>query len=151
MSYQSIHTKLRYISIHIIWLWSFLFPGAVRTALIFKNETAFYYGNLFILLCCNTLPVVLILVMYIKLIWVLRGEKSRLPDSDTARLSTTSTATEEMEKKITLAVQRIVVVLILCYTPWLVWRAYFYAVIDRRENRTLLDEEVLLIFNAQMP
>ena len=150
MSYQSIHTKLRYISIHIIWLWSFLFPGAVRTALIFKNETAFYHGNLFILLCCKALPVVLILIMYIMLICVLRFKTSKLPDNNTVELSTTSTGANLMEQKLTLAIQRIVLFVIFCYGPFLVWRAYFYVVVDRRENGMMLDEEVILIHNFQM-
>ena len=144
-SYKTIHVKLRYTSIIVIWLWSTLFHVAIRTSLVLKNETIFYYGNLFILLCCNTLPVVLILVMYVMLIWVLRGEKSRLPDPNTVRLSTSSTGTDDMEKKMTLAIQRIVLVLILCYCPWLVWRAYFYVVVD---GRRLIDEEVILILHV---
>ena len=149
MSYKKVHAKLRYTSIFLIWLTSILFHAAIRTALILKNETIFYYGNLLIILCCNTLPVLLIFIMYIMLIWALRGDKSRTPDPNTVRPSTTLVAREDMEKKMTLAIQRIVLVLILCYCPWLVWRAYFYVVVDRRGF--LLDEEVILIFQVQMP
>jgi hypothetical protein len=151
MSYREIHKKLRYTSIIVIWITSVFFHAANRAALILKNEKVFYYGNLLILLFCNTLPVVLILIMYIMLIWVLRRKTSKLSDPNTVKLSSTPAGTEQMENKMTLAVQRMVVVVILCYGPFLVWRGYFYVVVDRRANGTLLDEEVILILHIQIP
>jgi hypothetical protein len=150
-SYQIIHEKLRYNSIIVIWITSVLFHATNRVALILKSENFFYYGNLFVLLFCNILPVVLILIMYIMLIWVLRGKTSKSPETNTVELSTTSPAIEHMEKKMTLAVLRIVLVVILCYGPFLLWRAYFFIVIDRRIAKgTLLDAEVILILHIQI-
>ena len=114
----------------------------LRTRNFFSTEICLLYY--FVTLCgihtrtYPTLPVVLILIMYIMLIWVLRGKKSKAQWQNT------------MDKKLTLAIQRIVLVVILCYGPFLVWRAYFYVVVDRRGNGTLSDEQVKKIILIQI-
>ena len=80
LSYQEIHDKFRYKSIIGIWITSIFVNAAkilcCQLAITFENENYFYYGNLIIAQFSNTLPVVLILIMYIMLIWVLRGKTS---------------------------------------------------------------------------
>ena len=148
-SYREMHVKLRYISIIVIWLSAMLVHTATRIALFLEKETIFYYGNVLILLFCNTLPVVLILIMYIMLMWILRDRTSKLPDTNVVELhsivnghplnneSSISPGTEQTERKMTLAIQRIVLFVILCYGPFLIWRAYYYNVVDRRQMAML--------------
>ena len=158
ISYKQIHTKLRYNSIIVIWLTSMFFHSATKTALLFENKTLFDYGNWFILLSFNILPVVLIIIMYIVLMWILRDKTSKNnPGPNNVELNsnlnsqllnnqpTIATGAEQMERKMTLAIQRIVLFVIFCYGPFLIWRVYYYAVVNKRDDGKVGDREVILI------
>ena len=157
ISYKQIHTKLRYNSIIVIWLTSMFFHSATKTALLFENKTLFDYGNWFILLSFNILPVVLIIIMYIVLMWILRDKTSKNPGPNNVELHsnlnsqllnnqpTIAAGAEQMERKMTLAIQRIVLFVIFCYGPFLIWRVYYYAVVNKRDDGKVGDREVILI------
>ena len=150
-SYREMHVKLRYISIIVIWSTSIFLHAVILTTSAFKNETISYHENLIIFFCFNALPVGYILFMYGLLIWRLRIKRSTAIE-DTVKTSSVTPAAEATENKIITLVKRIIIVLILCYGPFLIWRVYFYTIdfLDTQSNRTLLDEEVINFSTIQL-
>ena len=76
--------------------------------------------------CFGTLPVVGIVVMYIGLLWTVQKKKSRSMTDDGINGCATNLATDSQNAKMTLLVRKVVVMLLVCYLPFLVWRQYFY-------------------------
>ena len=142
MSYTDVHVKMRFISIPIIWTASIFFHIINRVFLFAGTITHFYIANLFILFSFSVLPVISILIMYLILVYTLR--KNKMSATKESYQDTPSTPVDTIQKKMTLVVQRVVLVLIFCYGPFVIWKVYFYFVVNTRDGGKLMIEEVRL-------
>ena len=136
LSYGEIHDKLRRISIIIIWIASITIQLVALIILIFEQGEAYLYYKDVTLHIFHTFPVICIIIMYTLLIWTLEKKKRQIKDS---RISMKQ---ESINKKMTLLVQRVVLVLIICYVPFLAWRQYYYEIVIKRFDPRLQDAEV---------
>ena len=107
----------------------------------FKDRESYYYYKYFALHCLCTFPVICIVIMYAVLIWTLKRKRGHTKE-------TTSWIADSMNKKITLLVQRVVLFLLICYVPYIVWKQYLFGVAGKKVKAgkfNLLDEEVITI------
>ena len=130
-SYRKLHIKMRFISLLLIWTSSFFLHGVIVILAVLNKKTYAYTGNMFVFYCFNALPVLIILILYLLLIWILKNKRPT-PINDTNQIHMQSAATEEIEKRMTTIVKRIIIVVILCYGPFVIWRQYFYVIVDKR-------------------
>ena len=137
LTYAELHGKLRYISIIIIWIISIVIQLIALIILIFEKGNVYLYYKDVTLHSFHTFPVICIIIMYTLLIWTLKKKKREIKDIRR------SMEQDTINKKMTLLVQRVVLVLIICYVPFLGWRQYYYEVVIKRMDPRLFDVEVI--------
>ena len=67
--------------------------------------------------------------MYIVLLCTLKRKNPHSNKDDCIISSTADSVRDAQSDKMTLLVQRVVALLLVCYVPLLIWRQYYYAVI----------------------
>ena len=120
MSYEEMHVKMRYISIAMIWVISILVQIVYTFSFFYGMKDVYPIVAKIGLTCFSTLPVLAIVCMYGFLLWKLK--KKELKDKQNER--TTSKA-EKRNQRMNAIVQRLVLFLLICYVPYLIWKYYF--------------------------
>ena len=133
---KEIHKSLRHKSIILTWVIAF---GVRSLSLIIQtlSSDAFFYYRYFQLHAFHTLPIFLIVVMYIVLIKTLKKRHQNLDMIDFKSRIVADT----MNKKMTIVVKRIVFGLLICYIPFLAWEQY-YLFISKRVPFVIYRSEV---------
>ena len=132
VTYQTFHKKMRYISMTVIWTLSLILHLSKSLTETFDAEIG-RTQHIFIALVFNLLPILSILFMEVILIWKLKEEKRKRIERRTETNDATGNDLKVFENAMTKVVQRIVVVLIVCYGPFISWRIYFLFVsFDRK-------------------
>ena len=126
MKYKEAHVKSRHKSIIVIWLTSVI----VRlTALLSQkyHSTVFFYYRYFLLHIFHTVPIITIVIMYVRLIMILKRRSTTL----TAMTERSQQLSESINRKMAIVVKRIVVSLLICYVPFLSWEQYYMVIAER--------------------
>ena len=132
VTYQTFHKKMRYISMTVIWTLSLILHLSKSLTETFDPKIG-HTQHIFIALVFNLLPILSILFMEVILIWKLKEEKRKRMQRRTETHDATGNDLKVFENAMTKVVQRIVVVLIVCYGPFISWRIYFLFVsFDRK-------------------
>ena len=123
---KQIHKSIRHKSIILIWMMAF---GVRALALVIQKykSDAFYYFRFLLLHGFHTFPLILIIFMYQVFIRTL-NKRSR--SMDMIDIKSRKTA-DSMNKKMAVVVRRIILALLICYTPFLVWEQYYLIISER--------------------
>ena len=123
---KQIHKSIRHKSIILIWMMAF---GVRALALVIQRykSDAFYYFRFLLLHGFHTFPLILIIFMYQVFI---RTLKKRSRSMDMIDIKSRNTA-DSLNKKMAVVVRRIILALIICYTPFLVWEQYYLIISER--------------------
>ena len=73
-----------------------------------------------------TIPISCTVVMYFAMVWIVKRKRKQNTNSISSNISTNFA--ESMDKRMTLMVQRVVICLLVCYIPFIVWRYYQNAI-----------------------
>ena len=135
----------RCLYITIIWLLSVLYSSLPLILLVQENwkDDWFFYIRLFGLNCFGTLPVISIIIMWGLMLNVAR--KKRANDFHISNSSSQLMAYSN-NRSISAMVKWLVIVLIFCYVPYIVWKQYFYIMILRRNSDLIYTEKVRILF-----
>ena len=87
------------------------------------------------------------MAMHIVMIWKLKTKKSNTEKKFGVPFNGDG---ETIEDEIISVVQKLGVILIICYVPFLVWRLYYYQVVDKRIDSKLLVEEVNILLRNKI-
>ena len=145
-SYRQIHKKMKNYSVVFIWVFS-IFIQCINNVLLIYHLEAGQVLHLFIISTFYVLPVIGIMSMHIITISKLKTKKSSAeqkfgivpnPDGKT------------IEDEMIFIVQKLGVILIVCYVPFLVQRLYYYLVVFKRFDGKLLLEEVSLLLRIKV-
>ena len=129
MKYKDLHKKLHHISLVAIWLLSICVCQIPVFADLFQQDELYHISRNIILHGLHTTPIVLIVVMYLRLIWILqRGDTpiGRFPNSS-------STTISNVKCKQLKIMQGVVACLVICYLPYLAWWQYSTIVLADRD------------------
>ena len=128
----------------MIWIISFLLPTVPLIASFLQLREFYMACRLFNLNCFGTLPIIAITSMYCILIWKIKtketekkhiiGGKSLISDR------------ESSEKRMVAVVRRLIIVLLICYVPYLVYKEYAYGIITKRPDHKLYIEVKYMAF-----
>ena len=122
MNFKEIHKKLRYYGITAIWGTSI----GIRLLNILTYDTEFYnYYNYYLVIhLFHSIPVLYIIFMQLKMIFVLRTKrKEKKEDAFLSNLGTEDA--DAIKKRTTHMLQDIVVFLVISYVPYIVWWQYY--------------------------
>ena len=147
MSYRAVHVKFRKTSIKIIWMTAIsVWLLAVLTQSLMA--TRFYIIYRYIALhVFHTVPVICSALMYAVLVWTFRCKRNTKNDDSFPKKITYEDISSR--RKINL-VERIVIVLLVCYVPYLAWKQYFYMVITERVPFDTNSSEVITSNHLQL-
>ena len=125
LSCQELHTKMRHISIISIWIISILtniLPGIFWHL---KMGPEYQYIGLINTYCFGLIPVVSIVFMYALIYWTIKKKSRAAKDT----LEGTENCPLDLDSmKMTLLVTRVLLVLLVCYTPYVIWKEYYYGI-----------------------
>ena len=144
IKYKEIHIKIRHTSIITIWLMSF----GVRIIAILSQKykpSVFFYYRYFALHIFHTLPVICIIAMYVILMKTLRRRNGHLE----IMVDNSRHLADSMNRRMTIVVQRIVLALLICYVPFLVWEQY-YMIISERNPFIIYTSEVIIYWKLSL-
>ena len=140
LKYQEIQIKLRHIGVIMIWILSI---GRTLSALMTQTfDLCFYlYYRDAIIYLFYTIPIVSVIVMYMTMIYILREKRKQ----ERPRMSQlTNNQVDAVGKKMTLMVQRVVICLLICFIPYLVWCHYFNVIsVERGTDWHITTVEVI--------
>ena len=135
----------RRISITLVWTTSIVFRTIplVFSALKMKNSVVnFFTINLYLF---RVFPVFAIIIMWGLLIWTAKRKQTH----GESYLQTLKYSTEEANsRKMAEIIRRLVIILLVCYIPNLVWSQYVWFVIRERSNP--LSREVILLYQDKI-
>ena len=140
MTFRNFHDKIKDASIIIIWVLSCLLH--IVKCGVFTNDLE--HGrvlNLVFVFTFNVIPVISIIAMNLMIILHLRRRKTSPHLKFKHKLKENE---QEIEDKMISVVQKIVIVMIVCYGPYLGWRLYYSLVIDLRSNDSPTFAEVII-------
>ena len=126
MKYKEAHVKSRHKSIIVIWLTSVI----VRlTALLSQkyHSTVFFYYRYVLLHIFHTIPIITIVIMYVRLIMTLKKRSTTL----ITMTEQSQQLSDSINRKMAIVVKRIVVSLLICYVPFLSWEQYYMVIAER--------------------
>ena len=137
IKYKQIHISLRHKSIIITWTISLGVRLIGLMIQIFQPSFLLYYRH-FSLHTFNTLPILCIVMMYFKLMITLKKRKKILITmTENSRHSA-----DLVNRKMTEIVKRIVLALLICYVPFLIWEQYQLIIIEERVPFIIYTNEV---------
>ena len=137
--------NLRRISIASIWILSVAFCVLPIISLTLKMKVVSTYVRLLTLHCFNTIPVVGIIIMWCMLMWV--AKKKQVNDRQSYhRQSCDNSNPGSYDKRSAVIVRRLVIILLVCYLPYLAWKEYFYGIIFQRSCNELTPK-VNMVYN----
>ena len=140
--------KLRRISITTIWIISVVLPTLPLIASFLKMRELYMFVRLFNLNCFGTLPFIGITTMYGILIWKIK--KKRSEKKHLVKEKITGSEREASERRMVVVVQRLIVVLLICYVPYLVYKQYAYGVITNRpDHKMYIEVKWVLYLNSK--
>ena len=126
--------KLRLYLVISIWILSIAVTFLPFLASVLKMKEFYCYSALVNLHCFNTAPVIGIIIMYGLLLWTIQKEqrqkKNNFPGMDTLKA-------EENNRRMTSIISRVVILLLICYLPYLVEKHYFYGTVMKRASQKL--------------
>ena len=99
--------------------------------------------RLVILHCFNTLPVVGIIIMWGSLVWKARSNRN---SNKFQRHNIGSRNSGSIEQRMGAIVRRLVILLLICYLPYLAWKQYFYGVVIKRCTNKLTYKVNILLY-----
>ena len=140
LSYGDSIIKLRRYMIIAIWILSIVFTFLPILASIFKMKELFYYSNLVNLNCFGTVPIAGIILMYELLIQYVKKKQRK---NQTVFPGIETLKTQENNRRMTLVISRGVIVLLICYLPYLVERHYYYGTIVKKAFRKITMKVIL--------
>lgn len=123
---KEIHKNLRHKSIIGMWMLAFSVRSLALIIQIYKPDAFFVY-RYFLLHGFHTVPLVLIIIMYLILIKRLKQRSKSLEMMDLKSRQ----AADLMNKKMMIVVKRIVFALLICYVPFLFWEQYYLIISER--------------------
>ena len=143
--YEEIYKKLCYPSIVFIWIISVGVRLIAVLAHCLKFWDFYFYYRYFNLHVFHTIPIICIVLMYAKLVWTLKKRSNEAIKE--ARRSVNANlkelALDKINQKMTLMVQRVVLFLVVCYVPYLIWMQYYYMEFPTRIPFKVKDYEVI--------
>ena len=145
MKYKEAHIKSRHKSILVIWLTSII----VRLIALISQKyhtKAFFYYRYFLLHMFHTIPIIMIVIMYVTLIMTLKKRSTAL----ITMTEQSQQLSQSINRKMEIVVKRIVVSLLICYVPFLSWEQY-YMVIAERQPFMIYKNEVITIYRNSFP
>ena len=123
--------KLRRYLVISIWILSIIVTFLPFLASVLEMKEFYCYSALLNLHCFSTVPVIGIIFMYGLLIWTVqrqqRLKKESFPGMDTLK-------TDENNRRMTLIISRVVILLLICYLPYLVEKHYFLGTVIQRAS-----------------
>ena len=130
----------RRISISLVWITSIVFRTIPLVFSALKMKTSVVYMCTINLYCFRVFPVFAIIIMWGLLIWTAKRKQTH----GESYLQNLKYSTEESNsRKMAEIVRRLVIILLVCYIPNLVWSQYIWFVIRERSNP--LSREVILL------
>ena len=126
MKYKEAHIKSRHKSILVIWLTSII----VRLIALISQKyhtKAFFYYRYFLLHMFHTIPIIMIVIMYVTLIMTLKKRSMAL----ISMTEQSQQLSQSINRKMEIVVKRIVVSLLICYVPFLSWEQYYMVIAER--------------------
>ena len=123
---KEIHKNLRHKSIIVMWVVAFSVRSLALIIQMYKPN-AFWFYRYFLLHGFHTVPLLLIIIMYLILIKSLKNRSQTLEMMDLKSRQ----AANQMNKKMTIVVKRIVFALLICYLPFLFWEQYYLIISER--------------------
>jgi hypothetical protein len=134
------HEKYRLPFLVSIWMISIV-PNLIRSvALIFMRKDIFVYLGIINFISIGTFPVIGIVIMYILLVHSVKKKKG--PNKDVLTSNITP-ITESNNRRMTVIVMRLVIMLLICYIPYLANKLYFYgSVLNRASQKLTLEVNI---------
>ena len=123
--YQDRHHRFRHISVIIIWIVSVAVNLLAVLTQCFESGNFYYWYRYIELHIFNTIPFLAIIVMYGRMVIVLR-QKMETTNYTGVNDIRKKNAISSLSRKMTLLVQRVVVAFLICYLPYLVWMQFYY-------------------------
>ena len=145
-TYIEIHKKLRHISIAIIWVVSFCVCMVPVLAVLLQCEITYEVSRVIVLHGFHTLPIICIVGLYVKLIITIHNTRASVARKNNSVCVATMRNNRNMsivKVKQMRMMTRIVVCLIVCYVPYIVWWAYVDMVIRLRKPYIIYTAEVI--------
>ena len=137
--------KLRRISISSIWILSVAFCVLPIISLTLKMEVVSTYVRLLTLHGFNTIPVAGIIIMWCMLMWV--ANNKQVNDRQSFQRQSGGNSNPGLyDRRCAVIVRRLVIILLICYLPFLIWKQYFYGVVFQRPCNELTPK-VILVYN----
>ena len=143
LKYKEIHRSLRHISITIIWILSIcvcLIPVFTMRFLP-DNRLSFYCNRILVLHGLHTIPILCIVLLYVILIRTIHNTRRSVSSISSSPCISTIMAGRNRQRKM---MKGIVVCLIVCYLPYLLWWEYSEEVLSQRRPIKFYKIEVLL-------
>ena len=135
--------KHRCMYITIIWLLSVLYCITALSLQLLCERRLFLQMKILGLHCYGTVPVIAIMIMWIKMIKAANNKHRK--DSLASKISSNHSA-ESNDRFMSTLVKWLVIILLLCYVPFLAWKQYFYGKLLKRviykSAEPLYDEKV---------
>ena len=145
LSRKHFQRRHRCLYISIIWLLSALYCSLPLILLVQENwkDDWFFYIRLFGLHCFGTLPVISIIIM-----WGIMINVAQTKQANEFRISNNSKQlmADSNNRSMSAMVKWLVIVLIICYVPYIIWKQYFYVMILRRNSGLIYTEKVKTFF-----
>ena len=130
--------KVRRLGIIIIWFVSIMFCILPLMALVLKMKDYSTIIRLIGLTGLSTLPVIGIIIMWGILIWTAKvkqaEDRNNRPSTPNAIIHSISRSAsyERNNQRAAVIMQSLVIVLLICYIPYLAWKHYIYVIVVSR-------------------
>ena len=142
LTYKNIHKQVRVKAIVVIWVLSIFVRLLSIVAQLSTGNFYFHYRNI-LLHMFHTIPMICIVFMNLSTVWIVRNKVKEI-SSDT-NLNRKDDYVDEKNRRLTLMVKRIVICLLICYTPYLIWWQYYNII--SIEKRTWTPTKLEVIYN----
>ena len=151
LEYEDMHKKLRYISLLIIWLLSICVCLLPLLSLIVKSAGLYKFSRILVLHGLHTIPLIVIAILYVKFFYEIH-KSAASTNQQLQRLSQgvnmrTSKLNEMAKSRQMKMMKGVVICLVVCYVPYLVWWEYNSSVVGKR--RPYYTSEVLLYYKLE--
>ena len=121
----------RHILITVIWTTSIVFNAIPIIFSGLKMNNGFVYIRTINLYLFSILPLFAIVIMWGLLIWTAKSKQSH---GKIALPNTSQSMEESNSRRMAAIIRRIVILLLICYIPILVWKQYVWIVVDESLN-----------------